>query len=265
MRNDSKRGAVTVNAIGTRPPVARPKVTRRTLYCPPPSPSVTTLRDLLEGTGRPMLSDRQLGLLRAQGDSADKADVPIYIAGDTSLLRAKCVSIVGTREVTEAGWERANRLARELAEAGVVVVSGLAKGVDTAALTGAMRHGGQTAAVIGTPLANAYPAENAGLQEEIWRHHLLISPFAPGEKVFRSNFPKRNRVMAAVSDATVIVEASDTSGTLHQAAECQKLGRWLFIMRSVVENPALTWPKSFLGKPKTDILSSTTNLLAALA
>src|SRR5205814_51885 len=110
-----------------------------------------------------------------------------------------------------------------------VIVSGLARGIDTAALMGAIEKGGRTVAVIGTPLDKAYPAENADLQTEIYSHHLLVTPFRIGEQVFKANFPKRNRVMAAISDATVIIEASDTSGTLHQAAECEKLGRWLFI------------------------------------
>jgi len=92
-----------------------------------------------------------------------------------------------------------------------------------------------------------------------------MTPFASGEPVFKSNFPKRNRVMAAISDATVIVEASDTSGTLHQAAECQRLGRWLFIMRSVADNPSLRWPASFLGKPKTAILGETSEILDAVS
>ena len=127
-----------------------------------------------------------------------------------------------------------------------------------------MAAGGRTIAVIGTPLAKAYPAENARLQEEIYSHHLLISPFKDGETVFKSNFPKRNRVMAAISDATVIVEASDTSGTLHQAAECQRLGRWLFIMESVTKNPALTWPARFIGKNRVAILSSVEDILSAI-
>jgi hypothetical protein len=71
--------------------------------------------------------------------------------------------------------------------------------------------GGRTVAVIGTPLSKAYPAEHAASQERIWREHLLLTPFREGATVFRSNFPIRNRVMAAVSDATVIIEASDTS------------------------------------------------------
>jgi DNA processing protein len=203
-------------------------------------------------------------MLRTKQVGSTHGDVPIHYAGDLEILRSKCVSIVGTREVSEMGYLRASRLARELVSFGVAVVSGLAKGVDTAALTSAIKHGGKTVAVIGTPLDKAYPAENARLQEEIWRTHLLVSPFRSGEAVFRSNFPKRNRVMAALSDATVIVEASDTSGTLHQAAECQRLGRWLFIMKSVAEDPALNWPKSFLDKPKTMVLEKTSDILDAV-
>ena len=91
----------------------------------------------------------------------------------------------------------------------MLIVSGLAKGVDTAAHTSAIEAGGVTAAVIGTPLDKAYPAENASLQALIYREYLLLSPFTPGEKVYKGNFPKRNRIMAAITDATVIIEASD--------------------------------------------------------
>jgi DNA processing protein len=189
------------------------------------------------------MNARQYELLGAQNE---EADVPVHYAGDIGFLNAPCVSIVGTREVSHEGAVRARRLARELVSAGVVVVSGLARGVDLIAHTSAIDHGGNTVAVIGTPLDKAYPAEHAKLQEAIYSEHLLLTPFHKGEPTFKGNFPKRNRVMAAVSDATVIIEASDTSGTLHQAAECVKLGRWLFISKSVADDPALAWPKKFL-------------------
>jgi len=184
--------------------------------------------------------------------------------GDISLLHRKCVAVVGTREVTPDGGARSRRLARELVTAGVVVVSGLAKGVDTEALNAAVEAGGRVVAVIGTPIDRAYPAENKTLQERIYREHLLISQFAPGERVFPTNFPERNKLMAALSDATAIIEAGDTSGTLHQAAECGRLGRWLFIAKSVVDNPLLEWPKRFLGQPKVDCFSSTEDILKAI-
>jgi predicted Rossmann fold nucleotide-binding protein DprA/Smf involved in DNA uptake len=147
---------------------------------------------------------------------------------------------------------------------GIVVVSGLAKAVDTAALTSAIENGGSTVAVIGTPLDKAYPAENSRLQENIYQGHLLLTPFEVGERTFKGNFPKRNRVMAAISDATVIVEASDTSGTLHQAAECGRLGRWLFIMKSILDDDRVSWPHDFIGKPKVAVLNSSQDIIDAI-
>jgi DNA processing protein len=229
----------------------------RTRYVAPPGPGKASLGEILAEAGRQSLQRKQLDFLRTPGEG----DVAIYYAGNLDLLNKPAVSIVGTREVSAEGWARARKLARELVAQGIVIVSGLAKGVDTAALKSAVENGGDAVAVIGTPLNRAYPAENARLQEEIYRDHLLISPFAIGEQTFKSNFPKRNRVMAAISDATVIVEASDTSGTLHQAAECGRLGRWLFIMRSVVDDPNLTWPKRFLDQSNVRVLSETRDLI----
>lgn len=230
-------------------------------YGAPDEVRALPLPDLLATIGRGALKAEQLDFLRPR----DEGPATVYYSGDLDLLRRPAVSIVGTREVSEAGRKRAGRLARELVEARVTVVSGLAKGVDTAAMKSAAEHNGGVVGVIGTPIDKAYPAENAILQEELWRDHLLLTPFRVGEQTFRGNFPKRNRVMAAVSDATVIVEASDTSGTLHQAAECGRLGRWLFIMKSVVEDPNLTWPAKFLDKPKVVILSSTQDVLDAVS
>ena len=227
-------------------------------YVAPSSVQARRLRELVAWSGRGALEDAQLTLLAGRREDPE---IDIFLSGDVELLRRPCVSVVGTRDVSDGGWSRAHRLARELAEQGVVVVSGLAKGVDTAALTGAVAAGGRVVAVIGTPIDRAYPIENAELQQTIYRDHLLISQFPPGERVFPSNFPKRNRVMAALSDASVIVEASDTSGTLHQAAECQRLGRWLFIMRSVAEDRRLKWPARFIGKPKVAVLASTAEIL----
>jgi DNA processing protein len=111
-----------------------------------------------------------------------------------------------TRGAAATEW-----LARKLSDAGIVVVSGLAYGVDTVAHTAALAQGGKTIAVLGTPLDKASPSENSDLQESIYREHLLISQFSSGEKTHRSNFPLRNRLMATISDATVVMEASDAS------------------------------------------------------
>src|SRR5208282_2255497 len=112
-------------------------------------------------------------------------DIRIYFAGKLDLLKAPCVAVVGTRDVSDAGRSRTRRLTREIVEAGINVVSGLAYGVDTVAHTTAIEAGGKTIAVIGTPLNRATPSENAKLQETIYREHLLISQFREGEKTFR--------------------------------------------------------------------------------
>jgi DNA protecting protein DprA len=242
-------------AADLKQPMAREKtgVRTRSGYIPPSEQSKISLPNLLVKLGRGRLEDRQLSML---GD-----DARLFYSGDISVLERPAVSIVGTREVSDEGWLRARKLSRLLVENDVTVVSGLAKGVDTAALQSAMENRGRVAAVIGTPLEKAYPAENAALQQKIFSDHLLISPFANGERVYKSNFPVRNRVMAAISDATVIIEASDTSGTLHQAAECVRLGRWLFIAKSVLDDKNLTWPAKFLGYERTAALETVEDIL----
>lgn len=189
----------------------------------------------------------------------------LWYVGELALLSRPCVAVVGTRNASELGAARARKLGRELAEAGVVVVSGLARGIDTHALTAAIEAGGRVAAVIGTPVDVASPAQNRALQEHIYREHLLVSQFAPGSNVYEGNFPARNKLMAAVSDATVIVEASDKSGTLHQAAECARLGRWLFIAKSVLDDSALTWPRNFTRYATTRTLTATSDVLEVLS
>jgi DNA processing protein len=235
----------------------------RQRYIPPPSRHHVWLRDLLREIGRGALGARQLDIFHSE-DSAQAADLKLYWAGDLQLLSRPSISIVGTREASHEGQVRARRLAQQLVSRGVVVVSGLARGIDAAAQSSAIENGGKTVAVIGTPLSQATPTENAALQETIWRDHLLISPFQEGRPVLRSNFPQRNRVMAALSDATVIIEASDTSGTLHQAAECQRLGRWLFITKAVADDRSLTWPKKFLSYPKVVALVSAEDIFSRL-
>jgi len=233
---------------------------KRHRYRPPGTPHDIRLDDLLAYCHR-RVEDSHNDLFRKAGE----AEPIIHFAGKLDLLRRPCVSVIGARAVSPEGKARAARIARELAKADIVVVSGLAKGVDQAAHQASIDSGGRTVAVIGTPLDKAYPAENGELQEAIWRDHLLISQFRPGQRTFPSDFPKRNRLMAAITDASIIVEASDTSGTLHQAAECARLGRWLFIMRSVVENPKLTWPKKFIGLPKVAVLTDPTDVIARVS
>lgn len=229
-------------------------------YETPTKVEQVSLRHLVSTLPRPALEAGQLDLLDNSKDTAT-VRATLYLAGNASLLEKRCIAVIGARKASDVGRKRARKFARELAERGVVVVSGLAEGIDTEALTSALEAGGRVVAVIGTPLDQAYPAKNKELQERIYRDHLLVSQFDPGTRVFPSNFPARNRTMAALSDASVVIEASDTSGTLHQAAECMRLGRWLGIARGVAEDPGLTWPAAFIDKPRCAVLETTDQFL----
>lgn len=233
-------------------------------YSPPREVKVLPLREILSMSSRGTLKAEQLNLLDRHNKTQSDSGLDIFYAGNLALAARRCISVIGTRNVSEIGSKRAHKFARELAEAGVVVVSGLAAGVDTQALGAAIAAGGDVIAVIGTPINNAYPAANSRLQEIIYRDHLLMSQFPDGERVFPSNFPARNRTMAAISDASVIIEASESSGTLHQAAECVKLGRWLGITRGVVDDPNLEWPKKFLSYERCIVLDNTQQLLTKI-
>ena len=171
----------------------------------------------------------------------------LYLAGDTSLLRqGPRVSVVGSRRVSEDGLKRTRSLVRALVQRQMIVVSGLAEGVDTAAHETALAEGGRTIAVIGTPLDDCFPVRNRSLQERIVREGLVVSQFPLGAPIEKKNFPIRNRTMALLTDATVIVEAGESSGTLHQGWEALRLGRLLFLMQSVVEDTALSWPAEMI-------------------
>lgn len=152
------------------------------------------------------------------------------------------VAIVGSRGATEGGMTAAQNIARTLSKEKVVIVSGLAKGIDTAAHKAAIEEGGRTVAVLGTPLDHVYPKENFLLQKEIIANHLAISQFPIGHLTKPKDFVLRNRTMALVSNASVIVEAGETSGSLHQGWEALRLGRPLFIWKAILSS-SLGWPK----------------------
>lgn len=156
------------------------------------------------------------------------------------------VSVIGTREPSERGIKDAREVTQVLVGRDVLVVSGLAAGIDAVAHRTAIDLGGRTAAVLGTPLNRSYPRQNVGLQEEIMANHLAISQFPVGHPVTRKNFVIRNKTMALISDATIIVEAGDTSGSLHQGWETMRLGRPLFMTKAVASNQRLGWPQEMI-------------------
>ncbi len=174
-----------------------------------------------------------------------------YYRGNPDLASTSCISVVGTRKVTDDGHRRTEKLVRLLSEYDITLVSGLAEGVDTIALDTAIKCGMSVIGVIGTPIDEYYPKKNINLQEKIALEHLLISQ-VPFYKYYTQPFqtkhiyfPERDATMAALSSATVIVEASDTSGTLYQARACMEQNRKLFILNSCFENPAISWPAKY--------------------
>lgn len=177
----------------------------------------------------------------------------LYYQGWWDLADSRSVAVVGTRKPTPDGEARTRQLVRKLVKDGFTIVSGLAAGIDTVAHTTAIEEGGRTIAVIGTPLSHSYPKDNAELQRRIAREFLLISqvPVRRYERQdYRRNrlfFPERNITMSALTEATIIVEAGETSGTLIQARAALHQGRDLFILDSCFRR-GLTWPAKFAEK-----------------
>lgn len=177
----------------------------------------------------------------------------IYFQGWWELVNSpRLVAVVGSRKASEEGIRRTRKLVTALLEDDITIVSGLAAGIDAAAHTAAIDAGGRTIAVLGTPLSKAYPSANARLQKEIGTRHLLVSQVPvkrywnqPNPTANHYFFPERNVTMSALTDATIIVEAGDTSGTLVQARNAIKQGRKLFILDSNFKNPKLTWPRAY--------------------
>ena len=172
----------------------------------------------------------------------------LYYQGSWDLAHSPSVAVVGTRKPSPEGLSRTRRLVRCLVQDGITVVSGLAAGIDRQAHETALEENGQTFAVIGTPLSSVYPKEHDNLQRRLAEQFLVVSQVPVkryGQQDYRANrtfFPERNITMSALTDATVIVEASDTSGTLHQARAALRQNRKLFILDNCFRNGDLTWP-----------------------
>lgn len=178
----------------------------------------------------------------------------LYYQGWWDLVASRSVAVVGTRKPSRDALLRTRRLVRELVNDNFTVVSGLAAGIDRAAHETAIERKGRTIAVIGTPLSHVYPKANATLQSQIAERFLLVSP-VPVRRYesqdYRRNrlfFPERNVLMSALTQATIIVEAGETSGTLIQAKAALQQGRKLFVLDSCFRDPRLTWPARLAAK-----------------
>lgn len=153
--------------------------------------------------------------------------VLLFYQGDLALLSKPKLAVVGARKCSQTGIDSVKKIISELNNR-FVIVSGLARGIDTAAHFSILRNGGATIAVIGTGLDVYYPKENHKLQEFIGKNHLLLSEYGPGEKPLTYHFPERNRIISGISEGVLVVEAKLRSGSLITCERALEEGREVF-------------------------------------
>lgn len=179
----------------------------------------------------------------------------LYARGCLETLAMPCLAIVGTRRPTPYGLQMAEGLAHDIGGRGTAVVSGLARGIDAAAHRGCLEAGGVTIAVLGCGVDVVYPREHLRLSREIEQRGLLVSEFPPGTSPSPQNFPVRNRIISGLSLGTVIVEASEYSGSLITARLAMEQNREIFGLPGNVTSPQSFGP-NFLIKQGAKLVQS---------
>jgi len=168
----------------------------------------------------------------------------LYVEGVMKLpLKDPRVSVIGTRKPSFAGMNVTKMIVERLVKEGIVIISGLARGIDTVAHTTAIEHDGKTIAVLGTPLDRFYPPENKELLLTIMREHLAISQFPPNHATIPSDFLSRDRTIVLILNAAVIVEAGQSGGTIFTGWGALRLRRPLYIWKGAFDNPNLSWTR----------------------
>jgi len=186
----------------------------------------------------------------------------LFYRGSLHPDDAWSVAVVGTRDASEEGVARTRRLVARLVAAGVTVLSGLARGIDTAAHEACLDAGGRTIAVIGTGIRRTYPPENAGLADRIAATGAVVSQFWPDSPPTRGSFPRRNVTMSAMAQGTVVIEASGTSGARLQARFALEQGRRVFLPRSLVMSR--DWARRYLERPGAVQVENPEDIVALL-
>jgi DNA processing protein len=212
-----------------------PAAARRALVAGP-GEALAAARDWLAVDGHHFLTVARAGYPAALAE-IEAPPAWLYALGDTDLLDYPAIAIVGSRNPSQGGRETAHEFAAAMARAGLVVVSGLARGIDAAAHEGALAADGLTIAVTGTGLNRVYPAANKALAERIAERGLLLSEFVLGTQPARGNFPRRNRVIAGLCTATLVVEAARASGSLITARMASAANREVFAIPGSIHNP----------------------------
>ncbi len=194
------------------------------------------------------------------------ADVPgvVFAKGALAMAEAPAVAIVGTRAATSYGLRVARAIASTCARAGATIVSGLAQGIDGAAHEAALAAGGRTVAVLGTGLNVTFPRRHRALQERIGAEGLLLSELAPGQSGHGGSFPRRNRLIAALADVTIVVEAGVNSGALITANCALELHRPVLCVPNAIDLPSSRGSNALL-KAYAEPLLSPEDVLDTLA
>ncbi len=162
----------------------------------------------------------------------------LYVKGTLDAADRHAIAVVGSRRCTHYGTQVADRLSFQLAKQGYTVVSGLARGIDAAAHQGALKGGGRTLAVLGTGIDQIYPAEHAGLAEEIMDQGAVLTEFPVGFRPTRQSFPQRNRVVAGLVQGILVAEAARGSGALMTVDFANEFGRQVFAIPGRIDNPS---------------------------
>jgi DNA processing protein len=186
----------------------------------------------------------------------------LYAKGNTELLTRPAVAIVGTRNCTRYGVTTTADLARTAAENGICVVSGLAEGIDAAAHKGAFPN---TIAVLGNGPDLYYPAVNRGMQDQIAREGLLLTEYPPGFHGDKSTFPQRNRIVAALAKAVIVVEADIKSGTMITAGVARRIKREVFAVPGPINCCASRGANKLIADKRAKILCNAADMIRFLA
>jgi DNA processing protein len=186
----------------------------------------------------------------------------LFYRGRLERDDARSVAVVGTRDASDDGIDRARRMASLLAEHDVTVLSGLARGIDTAAHEEALEQGGRTIAVLGTGILRCYPKENSELAERIVQSGALVSQFWPSQPPTTYNFPRRNVVTSGMSQGTVVIEASETSGAKMQARLALEHGKRVFLVSRLVTSQP--WAQEYVENRGAIEIRSVEDVLARL-
>ncbi len=175
----------------------------------------------------------------------------LFVRGKLRRDDARSVAVVGTREASPEGLRRAGKLAALLVERKVTVLSGLARGIDTAAHQATLAAGGRTIAVLGTGILRTYPPENEELAERIVERGALVSQFWPDQSPARFTFPRRNVVTSGMGQGTVVIEASSTSGAKMQARLALEHGKQVFLLKTLVTTQP--WAQKYVARGAVEV------------